>query len=62
MDDLMTTNEAAERLRLAPKTLRNWRNLGEGPKSIVLPNGSVRYRVADVDAWIASGMEEESDE
>lgn len=48
---LLTPAEAAAYLRRAPKTLRNWRSEGYGPRWSGSGHG-VRYRLADLDAWI----------
>jgi excisionase family DNA binding protein len=50
---LLRTAEAASYLALSPNTLRNWRSYGEGPPALKL-GGAIRYRVEDLDAWIAS--------
>jgi predicted DNA-binding transcriptional regulator AlpA len=49
---LLTPHEAAAYLRQAVKTLANWRVLGSGPR-FVKYGRSVRYRQADIDAWLA---------
>jgi hypothetical protein len=46
----LTEAEASDRLRLAKKTLANWRALGEGPGYIKLGR-AVRYPTAILDAW-----------
>jgi DNA-binding transcriptional MerR regulator len=51
MDRLLTTNEVAELMRLAPETLRYWRWKGMGPKSFRL-GSRVVYRETDVIMWI----------
>jgi excisionase family DNA binding protein len=48
---LLTTAQAAAYLGLAPKTLRNWRSSGRGPKYCGRRSGT-RYRRSDLDAWI----------
>jgi Helix-turn-helix domain len=45
--------EAADYLRLAAATLRNWRSGGVGPRFHKL-GGAVRYSLADLDAWADS--------
>jgi transcriptional regulator with XRE-family HTH domain len=49
----LTTEQLAERLGVAPGTLRKWRQLGTGPAYIKAEGtvGTVRYRLADVEAW-----------
>ena len=51
-EQLMTGAEVARLLNVAPVTMRSWRHRNKGPKSIKLPNGSIRYRRADVEAWL----------
>ena len=46
----MTTGEAAEYLRLAPGTLKNWRVTGNGPKHCAIGR-AVRYHVDELDAF-----------
>lgn len=47
----MTTAELADYLKVEPKTLANWRYQGKGP-AYLKNGGIVRYRHADVEAWI----------
>ncbi len=47
------TKGAAERIGLAVKTLENMRTRGDGPKFMKLGR-AVRYRLADLDAWMAA--------
>lgn len=49
---LMTTEEVAVWLQVAPKTLRNWRSAGLGPTALKL-HSVVRYDRAAVEAWIS---------
>ncbi|MPV50275.1 helix-turn-helix domain-containing protein [Pseudactinotalea sp. HY160] len=51
---LLTTAEAAAYLSLSPRTLRNWRWLGRGPIPVYV-GGAVRYRVGDLNAYVAGG-------
>jgi predicted DNA-binding transcriptional regulator AlpA len=55
--DLLTIRGAAERLGIAPQTLMNWRTRGYGPPSALI-GGRVRYRAADIDAWIDDRFKE----
>lgn len=48
---LLTLEEAADYVRLAPKTLRNKLYSGKGPRSYHVGAGR-QFRVADLDAWI----------
>ena len=57
MKDYLTRAQVAQHTSIAPQTLANWATLGKGPKFVKLPNGLVRYRPEDVEAWI-EGIEE----
>ena len=46
----LTEQQAAARLQLSPRTLRNWRNLSQGPAALKL-GGAIRYHAAVLDAW-----------
>ena len=50
---LLKEQEAADLLRMKVATLRSWRVRGGGPTFIKV-GGSVRYRPADIDAWLES--------
>ena len=59
MPDILDTPGAAEYLRLSCPTLERLRLTGNGPAFAKLtpgPRGSVRYRRADLDAWLASRL------
>lgn len=49
------TKGAAERIGLASKTLENMRTRGDGPQFMKLGR-AVRYRIADLDAWMAARL------
>lgn len=49
---VMGTKAAANRLGVAEGTLRYWRHVGAGPRSFRLGGRMVKYRVADLDAWL----------
>ena len=53
MQSLLTQSECAELLRLSERTLERLRTSGAGPKFLRIRH-SVRYRAADVEAWLAS--------
>ena len=46
--------KAAQLLDLSVKTLRRWRWAGKGPRFVKL-GASVRYRLSDLDEFIAAG-------
>jgi hypothetical protein len=50
LDQLWTTEQVAERYHLTEKTLRNWRSLGVGPRSIKAGR-KVLYREVDLARW-----------
>jgi predicted DNA-binding transcriptional regulator AlpA len=50
---LLNTNQAAERCNLSPRTFEKYRVTGGGPPYIRL-GSAVRYRLEDLDAWIAA--------
>ncbi|SEG44261.1 DNA binding domain-containing protein, excisionase family [Thermomonospora echinospora] len=47
-----TTDQAAQHLGVARQTLANWRSQGRGP-TWSKRGGVVRYRWADLDAWMS---------
>jgi predicted DNA-binding transcriptional regulator AlpA len=53
MSVLLNTHQAAERCSLSPRTLEKHRVAGGGPHFIRL-GSAVRYRLEDLDAWIAA--------
>jgi excisionase family DNA binding protein len=55
----LTEREAAEYLRVAPRTLQRWRQLGRGPR-FVRAGRRVLYRQRDLDDWLDQGGNEKS--
>jgi hypothetical protein len=53
---LLSVGEAADYLRVSPKTLETWRARGGGPHFIQLRTRAIRYRVDDLNAFIAQGV------
>ena len=51
---LLNEYGASERLSLSVNTLRRWRILGRGPQFVKL-GAAVRYKVEDVEQFIAAG-------
>lgn len=51
---LLTTKEAAQRLRISRRTLETWRRSGRGPRYIALSRRAIRYAVADLDTFAAA--------
>ena len=52
---LLDERELAARLRVSLSTLRNWRVARRGPAYIKVGMRSVRYRLADVEQFLADG-------
>lgn len=50
---LATTKDVAAYLRKTPGTIANWRSEGTGPPFIRVGGHDIRYRWADIEAWIA---------
>jgi predicted DNA-binding transcriptional regulator AlpA len=53
MQPLLTQRQCAEMLCLSERTLERFRTSGMGPKFVRLGH-SIRYRLSDVEAWVAS--------
>jgi len=53
--DILNTKEAASYVRLGKPTLDRLRISGGGPRFAKL-GGAVRYRKADLDAWLESRL------
>lgn len=56
----LSTTDAARAIGVSAKTLRNWRASAapKGPRFVRLDGKTVLYRVADIDAWLASHVAE----
>lgn len=50
--DKLTVSEVCEDLQIAQSTFYDWRTNGTGPRCIKLPNGQLRIRRADFEAWL----------
>ena len=53
----MSEAQVAEVLGKPPRTLRQWRYLGAGPKYLKV-GATVRYRARDVEAWLRAQEQE----
>ena len=49
---LFSTDQLAEVLGVTLSTIYKWRQKGEFPTSIRLPNGQLRVMQDDLDAWL----------
>lgn len=54
----LTMSEVCAELRISRSTFYYWRQTGKGPRCIKLPNGDVRVRRIDLDAWLDTCEEE----
>ena len=50
-EQLLTQDDLAALLKVSKQTLFRWRKIDQGPPFIQV-EGSIRYRQADVDAWL----------
>jgi excisionase family DNA binding protein len=51
MEQLLSTDEVASLLDVAPATVRYWRHAGTGPRAYKVGR-HVRYRLAEVESWL----------
>ena len=51
MERLMNEQQVAEVLGRPPRTLRQWRYLGVGPRYLKV-GAAVRYRPSDIEEWL----------
>lgn len=49
---LLTVNEVCDELQISRSTLYDWRMKNRAPRCLKLPNGELRVRRADLDAWL----------
>lgn len=52
-NQLMTENQVAEYLNVSPRSLQGWRYSGGGPPFVSISPRVVRYRVGDLESWLA---------
>ncbi|AEH11009.1 Prophage CP4-57 regulatory [Candidatus Protofrankia datiscae] len=53
----LTIADVCDELAVARSTFYDWRAKGTAPRCIKLPNGELRVRRTDLDAWIESRTE-----
>lgn len=53
---LWSINDLADHLNVKVSTVRSWRTAGDGPPAIRVA-GSIRWRQADVHAWLDANVE-----
>nr|WP_326626643.1 helix-turn-helix domain-containing protein [Nonomuraea fuscirosea] len=49
---MLTVPEVCTELQISRSTFYDWRQKGRAPRCITLPNGSLRVRRTDLDAWL----------
>lgn len=50
----LTVEQVCAELQVARSTFYQWRQVGKAPRCIRLPNGAIRIRRADLDAWLTT--------
>ena len=50
----LTIADVCDELGVARSTFYDWRAKGAAPKCFKLPNGEIRIRRSDLDAWVAA--------
>jgi excisionase family DNA binding protein len=50
----LTVDQLCEELQVARSTFYQWRQVGKAPRCVRLPNGAIRVRRDDLDAWLAA--------
>jgi predicted DNA-binding transcriptional regulator AlpA len=51
-DELLTVDEVLTMLRIRPSTWYQWRQTGQAPAAIKLPNGQLRIRRSVLSEWL----------
>jgi len=59
---LLTVDEVAAILRVAPSTLTEWRRTGDPDLPYVRLNGRIRYRAEDVEQFLAEACSDDDDD
>ncbi|AEA27663.1 hypothetical protein Psed_5533 [Pseudonocardia dioxanivorans CB1190] len=49
----LTVDQLCDELQIARSTFYQWRQVGKAPRCVRLPNGAIRVRRDDLDAWLA---------
>jgi len=53
-NEKLTISELCAELKVSRSTFYDWRQKRRGPRCIRLPNGDLRVRRCDLDAWLAT--------
>ncbi|MFI5958048.1 helix-turn-helix transcriptional regulator [Cryptosporangium sp. NPDC051539] len=56
-EPLLTLPQILIELAVPRSTFYRWRLLGDAPRAVRLPNGQLRFRRTDLDAWIRDHLE-----
>ena len=56
MTDLLNTVQAAVEFGLSKSTLEHWRTVRKGPPFVRVGPRCIRYRRADLDAWLSEQL------
>lgn len=56
-DPHLSVTEVCAELGISRSTFYDWRTKGTAPRCFKLPNGEIRIRRSDFDAWLDSRME-----
>jgi predicted DNA-binding transcriptional regulator AlpA len=56
-NDLLTLAEVLDELDVPKSTFFRWKAIGKAPRTIKYPNGSLRIRRRDLDAWLKTHEE-----
>jgi predicted DNA-binding transcriptional regulator AlpA len=56
--ELLTLPEVLAELDVPKSTFFRWKAIGKAPRTIKYPNGSLRIRREDLDAWLAAHEED----
>lgn len=54
-ETFLNTTEAAQFLKVSPRTIEKWRITGEGPEFLRLGRRRVVYRPEDLESWAETG-------
>lgn len=57
--EIFTFEEVCDLLRVSLSTFYKWHNSGRAPRCIRLPNGDLRIRENDLQAWLDANEEED---
>ncbi len=57
LSELLTLAEVLAELDVPKSTFFRWKAIGKAPRTIKYPNGSLRVRRRDLDAWLDAHQE-----